>query len=505
MTEAGRRHEAARRERERQSSTSRRGRKINAQAERPKPERRRRGASAVEEDHERIQQCSPGSVIEKEGRGTVDLESPIFESIPKHASRNNVSLQPRDHNENQKREKINKKQNGTKKLTIHPTLQTSTLLSQFRYPIITSGARYCRVWISGVKCLLAGVALPRSAILIRIRGGVGRGGSAGVDLVEDDLDLEDFLDLEDLRLGEVSMRRRPRAEGAPKDSVEGTVDAMGTEVCVCTTVVVVVVEVVEGAVALKSPCPSPRPNPSPGGTIATSSSASRVRSELDDRRFLAGVRAGTVVEGRTISRVSKLKLVSISSLGLAPLSPSFWGLGAAPDAEVRERAAPTLATLPAKLVGVVPLPELLPLPLPESVVEEEEAEREKIVPEEDELTDDVRDADPNWDWGWEAAVGGRERGEGRGEGCLRNFLIVVLFILFIIVVFLILVTFFFVVGSSLLPLPRQLRHNNRQTTNLRARILPPPAMHRARQRIRPRNLNIHRRAHASHQRVRSYR
>lgn len=212
-------------------------------------------------------------------RQAMDLESPISESILKHAAQKQC---PRELKPKTKKEKErNQERKGRQTLTIHPTLQTSTLLSQFRYPIMTSGARYCLVWISGVKCLLAGVALPRSAILIRIRGGVGRGGSSGAENLAD----LDFLDLEDLGFGDESMSRRPRAEGAVIDSVEGTVDATGTGVELDTVVVVVVVE---GAVALNNPCPCPLtvlPNPSPGGTIATSSSASRVRSELDDRRF----------------------------------------------------------------------------------------------------------------------------------------------------------------------------------------------------------------------------
>lgn len=60
--------------------------------------------------------------------------------------------------------------------TTQATLQISAVASQSRFPSIASGARYCRVWISSVKCLVDGVALPRSAILIDTGGGSGAGG-----------------------------------------------------------------------------------------------------------------------------------------------------------------------------------------------------------------------------------------------------------------------------------------------------------------------------------------
>jgi len=49
--------------------------------------------------------------------------------------------------------------------------------------MMTSGARYWRVWISGVKCFAFGVAFPRSAILMRIRGDGGGCGRAFLVLV----------------------------------------------------------------------------------------------------------------------------------------------------------------------------------------------------------------------------------------------------------------------------------------------------------------------------------
>lgn len=78
--------------------------------------------------------------------------------------------------------------------TKQATLQMSARAPQSLRPMMASGDRYWRVWISSVKCFFEGVALPRSAILMEISGtaqgrsfgsaraGVwiwGRGASAG--------------------------------------------------------------------------------------------------------------------------------------------------------------------------------------------------------------------------------------------------------------------------------------------------------------------------------------
>ena len=68
----------------------------------------------------------------------------------------------------------------------------STSQPQSVRPRIASGERYCRVWISSVKCRFDGVALPRSAILIvsgchMCGGDGGRSGSdVGAEEAEDE-------------------------------------------------------------------------------------------------------------------------------------------------------------------------------------------------------------------------------------------------------------------------------------------------------------------------------
>lgn len=75
-------------------------------------------------------------------------------------------------------------------LTIAAMLQTSVLAPHFE-PSITSGERYCLVWISFVKWWFTQQALPRSAILTLITSRP-KSSAFRFSPVDDDEELEDL-------------------------------------------------------------------------------------------------------------------------------------------------------------------------------------------------------------------------------------------------------------------------------------------------------------------------